>query len=339
MYTSGQVAKMMGITQRTLDHYRNEQLIHPFAVKKGESSEWFMYNESDIQDLYLIRLCRAADMKLSDIAKILKEDKSFSEKIAAQIDVLEDKRDKLNRQIKFAKQVQIVGSDMLIGARVDDETVDAMAKAYDAYQKEMRRYLKAFGRDERMAVEGMAANAYKRLSEAMDEGDGLDFEKLHSAAKELLLAFTVIEKRPVNMMELPFKHFLLLSVDSAMTLNITEGIGESARENIGTGIFIIYAYYALPRLSKFSDFKEGDKANACAALEEILRLSLGPMLDMENVLDDDAFEIVWALFEMTNEFAEDIVEIAPDLNGCKKLSNRELDEIKGEFLAYLKEKY
>lgn len=54
MYTSGQVAKMLGVTQRTLDHYRYEKLIHPSAVKKGESSEWFMYSESDIQDLYLI---------------------------------------------------------------------------------------------------------------------------------------------------------------------------------------------------------------------------------------------------------------------------------------------
>lgn len=339
MYTSGQVAKMLGVTQRTLDRYRYEKLIHPSAVKKGESSEWFMYSESDIQDLYLIRLCRAADMKLSEIAKILKEDKSFGEKLAAQIDVLKEKRDKLNRQIKFAKQVQIVGSDLLIGAKVDDETIDAMAKAYDAYRKEMRRYFRAFDKDERMEIENMVASAYRSISEAMVCGTDIDFEGLHSAAKELLLALTVIEQRPVNMMELPVKHLLLLSDDSVQTLNIEEGICADARENIGAGIALIYAYYALPRLSSLGDFRDGEKENACAELEEVVRLSLGPMPDIRDTLGYDAFEMVWVLIEMANEFAEDLVEIAPELQGCKKLSDKELDEIKGEFLMYLKDKY
>lgn len=339
MYTSGQVAKMMGVTLRTLDHYRYEKLIHPTAVKKGENSEWFMYDESDIQDLYLIRLCRAADMKLSEITKILKEDKSFGEKLAAQIDVLKEKRDKLNRQIKFAKQVQIVGSDLLIGAKVDDETIDAMAKAYDAYRKEMRRYFRAFDKDERMEIENMAASAYRSISEAMVCGTEIDFEGLHSAAKELLLALTVIEQRPVNIMELPFEHLLLLSDDSEMTLSLEEILGEEARENIGVGIALIYAYYALPRLSGLGDFREGNSANACAELEEVLRLSLGPLPDMRDILDDDVFEMVWVLIEMANGFAEDLVEIAPELQGCKKLSDKELDEIKEEFLTYLKEKY
>lgn len=339
MYTSGQVAKMLGVTQRTLDHYRYEKLIHPSVVKKGESSEWFMYDESDIQDLYLIRLCRAADMKLSEIAKILKEDKSFNEKLVAQIDVLEEKRDKLNRQIKFAKQVRIIGSDLLIGAKVNDEAIDAMAKAYDSYQKEMRRYFKTFDKDERMEIENMVARAYRRISEAMVGEAGIDFEGLHSAAKELLFALTVIEQRPVSIMELPVKHLLLLSDDSAMTKNIEEDIGSSARESIGVGIALIYAYYAIPRLSGLGDFKEGNSANACAELEEVLRLSLGPVPDMRDILDDDVFEMVWVLIEMANEFAEDIVETAPELKGCKKLSDKELDEIKGEFLMHLKGKY
>lgn len=337
MYTSGKVAKMMGITQRTLDHYRNEKLIHPTVVKKGEKSEWFMYDESDIQDLYLIRLCRAADMKLSEIAKILKEDKSFNEKLVAQIDVLEEKRDKLNRQIKFAKQVQIIGSDLLIGAKVNDEAIDAMANAYDSYQKEMRRYLKTFDKERRMEIERALASAYERLAEAMSVHEGFDFEELHSATKDLLLVFTVVEQRPVNIMELPFKHLLLLSDDSEMTLSLEEILGEEARENIGVGIALIYAYYALPRLSGLGDFKEGNSANACAELEEILRLSLGPVPDMRDILDDDVFEMVWVLIEMANEFAEDIVETAPELKGCKKLSSEELSQIKGEFLTYLKE--
>lgn len=190
-----------------------------------------------------------------------------------------------------------------------------------------------------METENMVASAYRSISEAMVCGTDIDFEGLHSAAKELLLALTVIEQRPVNMMELPVKHLLLLSDDSVLTLNIEEGICADARENIGAGIALIYAYYALPRLSSLGDFKEGNSANACAELEEVLRLSLGPVPDMRDILDDDVFEMVWVLIEMANGFAEDLVEIAPELQGCKKLSDKELDEIKEEFLTYLKEKY
>lgn len=339
MYTSGQVAKMMGVTLRTLDHYRYEKLIHPTAVKKGENSEWFMYDESDIEDLYLIRLCRAADMKLSEIAKILKEDKSFKEKLAAQIDVLENKRDRLNRQIKFAKQVQIVGSDALVGARIDDETVNAMAKAYDSFRKEMRRYLKTFDKERRIEIERALASAYERLAEAMGVHEGFDFEELHSAAKDLLLVFTVVEQRPVNIMELPFKHLLLLSDDSEITLSMEEILGEEAREDIVISLATVYAYYALPRLSVLSSFDKGNKAEIYVDLEEVFRLSLGPTLDIGELLDKEAFDLFWLLIEMTNELAEDIVEIAPDLEGYEKLSSEELNKIKGEFLTYLKEKH
>lgn len=339
MYTSGKVAKMLGITQRTLDHYRNEKLIHPTAVKKGEKSEWFMYDESDIEDLYLIRLCRAADMKLSEIAKILKEDKSFREKLVAQIDVLEEKRDKLNRQIKFAKQVQIIGSDLLIGAKVNDEAIDAMANAYDSYQKEMRRYLKTFDKERRIEIERALASAYERLAEAMSVHEGFDFEELHSATKDLLLVFTVVEQRPVNIMELPFKHLLLLSDDSEMALSLDKTLGKDARENIYAGIAMVYTYYALPRLSRLESYKKGNRAEVYADIEEVLRLSIGPVLDMGEPLDEDVYDIIWTVIEMVNEFTGDIVEVAPEMKSYKKLSDKELEQIKEEFLMYLKEKY
>lgn len=65
-YSTGEVAKKLGITKDSLRYYEKEGLLPPI---KRDSSGHRAFSESDVEWIFLIRCLRDTDMQISKIKK------------------------------------------------------------------------------------------------------------------------------------------------------------------------------------------------------------------------------------------------------------------------------
>lgn len=72
-YTTGELAKLCGITVRTVQHYDNKGVLHPSALSEGGRR---LYSEEDLQKMQTICLLRNLGLSLDTIKKIFEEPNS-----------------------------------------------------------------------------------------------------------------------------------------------------------------------------------------------------------------------------------------------------------------------
>src|SRR5689334_9070048 len=69
----GELADATGLTVRTLHHSEHLRLLAPAARTEGRQR---LYDESDVRRLYLIRALRDLGLSLSDIGRMLDDDRA-----------------------------------------------------------------------------------------------------------------------------------------------------------------------------------------------------------------------------------------------------------------------
>lgn len=70
-YTTGQIAKLCGITVRTVQYYDDRGLLIPSELTEG--GRW-LYSEEDLKRLQVICFLRSLDLSINTIAQLLAED-------------------------------------------------------------------------------------------------------------------------------------------------------------------------------------------------------------------------------------------------------------------------
>lgn len=100
-YTTGELAKLCGVSVRTVQYYDNRNILVPSELSEGGRR---LYSEADLSRMKLICFLRELDLSLDNIARIMKEENS--EEVIALIleeqervlrDEVADKQTKLER--------------------------------------------------------------------------------------------------------------------------------------------------------------------------------------------------------------------------------------------------
>ena len=97
MYTTGELAKICGVTVRTVQYYDTQDILNPSELTEGGRR---LYSEEDKQKMELICTLRDMDLSLDVIRKIFKEENS-----KAVIETfLMEKRFELNHELEEKKR-------------------------------------------------------------------------------------------------------------------------------------------------------------------------------------------------------------------------------------------
>lgn len=134
----GDLAKMTGLTVRTLHHYEAIGLL--VAAARGEGGHR-LYDEASVQRLYRIRVLRGLGIPLSEIQHLMDDDESVSSvmhqhlaRVEQEVEDLTRLRDRL-RRICRQPDSQVATSELL-------RTIDAMSRL-ERHVDSRRRYAAA----------------------------------------------------------------------------------------------------------------------------------------------------------------------------------------------------
>ena len=125
MKTVAQVAKLTGVSVRTLHHYDALGLLKPAMVTQ---SGYRLYDEEAIRRLHTILLFRELEFPLKEIQAILESDNfDRMEALRQQIRLLELKREHLDVLIEHARQLEKTGGMYMSFKAFDKSKMDTYA--------------------------------------------------------------------------------------------------------------------------------------------------------------------------------------------------------------------
>ena len=121
-----EIAKQTGVSVRTLHHYDAIGLLKPTYVAE---SGYRYYDEAALERLYLILLFRELEFSLKDIGEILDApDYDRNRVLEQQIELLQEKVQKLQNRITFAKGMLLLGVDYMDFGKFDPKKMDDYAQ-------------------------------------------------------------------------------------------------------------------------------------------------------------------------------------------------------------------
>ena len=107
MFTVKQISEKTGVSARTMHHYDAIGLLKPTALT---DAGYRLYDEAALARLYMILVFRELGLSLKEIAAILDApDYDRNRALEQQIAVMQQKIEKMQNSITFAKGIQILG--------------------------------------------------------------------------------------------------------------------------------------------------------------------------------------------------------------------------------------
>lgn len=98
-YTTGELARLCGVTKRTVQYYDKQNIIVPSKMTDGGRR---IYTEEDLKQFQLVCLYKNLGLSLHDIKNILKSDNQYS----IVIELLNNQQEKIDRQIQNLIELQ-----------------------------------------------------------------------------------------------------------------------------------------------------------------------------------------------------------------------------------------
>lgn len=236
MLTIKQAAKRTGVSVRTLHYYDAIGLLKPAKVT---DAGYRLYDDGDLERLYLILLFRELGFRLQDIRGILEApDFDRNRVLDRQIELLERKQCHLENITNLARGVRMMGVNYLEFDGFDVKRMDDYAQQAkvlygktDAY-REFEDKEKGRTRQQSDAVNGQVMDFFVRLGKLKDNAP--DSEAVQNWVRDLQAFFTAnyYTCTPEILMSLGEMY----DGGGSMTENIDaaggEGTGHFAREAI-----------------------------------------------------------------------------------------------------------
>ncbi len=165
-----EVAKLAGVTVRTLHYYDEIDLLKPSGTTEGG---YRVYDEKNLERLQEILFFRELDFSLSDIREIM-ANPSYDKKAAllSHRKILIEKRNRLDRLIDLCEQTMKGELDMSF-TQFDKTTIDNLTKATKEKYGNTKEYAESMERTKNYTAD--------------------DWERLDAAANELFAKFTRIK--------------------------------------------------------------------------------------------------------------------------------------------------
>lgn len=133
--TVGQVAKLLGLSVRTLHHWEERGLVQP---KERSWSNYRLYSDADVARLEQVMIYRATGMSLEAIAALLDTDTDAASHLQRQRDLLIEKEAELHQMVQAIDQLleDAMNNKKLTVEEVAEVLGDASFPAYQAEAEE-----------------------------------------------------------------------------------------------------------------------------------------------------------------------------------------------------------
>ena len=115
-YTTGEIAKLCGVSVRTVQYYDTRGILAPSELTEGGRR---LYSEDDLKRLKIICFLRDAGISINNIGELLSEDDPSSV-----ISVLLEQQEQLLREEVFERQAKL---DMLDGIKRELKGVENLS--------------------------------------------------------------------------------------------------------------------------------------------------------------------------------------------------------------------
>lgn len=248
MRTTSQVAKLTGISVRTLQYYDEINLLNPSQLT---SSGYRLYDDEDLKKLQQILFFKEQDFKLKEIKEIIEQpDYCQIEVYKKQKKLLSLKRDRLNRLISLLDKLEKGESRMSFTEFDLSEYIDALEQFKTSEPDQIIKYwgsvesfdkliekakedephlaqlaVKQFGSVEKY-TEAMKNNLV-HFSELMEQADGMreSIDTLMKKNDDLHVCLTADMDREVSSPEVQraLQEIIELSQDSLMGMAVGDG--------------------------------------------------------------------------------------------------------------------
>lgn len=173
--TIGQLAKLSGVTERTLRHYESKGLLEPARQANGYRA----YMPADVARLQRILLFRACGMSLAAIKRTLDgSEADVTAALASQIAVLQARRDHIDDLIENAQSA--------LAEQEGKETMTDTQRFEALKRTAIEENERAYGAEVRARYGDEAMDASNAALEAMDERQWKDLEELGQAILDQL---------------------------------------------------------------------------------------------------------------------------------------------------------
>ncbi len=120
-YTTGEIAKLCGVTVRTVQYYDNRGILIPTELSEGGRR---LYSEKDLSKMKVICYLRELDIPLSNIAELMKEENSKEVVdliLKEQVKVLKNEISEKNEKLQKLEWLRLELESM------DNSSVESMA--------------------------------------------------------------------------------------------------------------------------------------------------------------------------------------------------------------------
>ena len=159
-YTVGEIAKIAGVTIRTLRHYDHIGLLVPAT---RTSAGYRLYSDEDLQTLQLILFFRALDFQLETIGRMLRHPAHRrQEALELQADLLEKRADHYAKLARLARKTLAEttgGATMSLEESFDGLEPEQIMKDQEQYEEEVQA---RWGRTEAYRVSKKRVAGYKK---------------------------------------------------------------------------------------------------------------------------------------------------------------------------------
>lgn len=98
-YTTGEIAKLCGVTKRTVQYYDKENIVTPTKMSDGGRR---IYTENDLEKFQLVCLYKDLGLSLHEIKSILESDNQYK----LIMELLSNQREKIDNQIENLKKLR-----------------------------------------------------------------------------------------------------------------------------------------------------------------------------------------------------------------------------------------
>lgn len=179
----GELARVTGVTVRTLHHYEAVGLLVPSLRTDGGHR---LYQESDVQRLYRIRALRGLGLSLDEIARSVDEGATLAEMLRAHLAHAEVEVERITHLRDRLRGI-CAHADLRIDADELVKTIDAMSR--------LKRFIHARGRDSAADSQDMELQWRElgdELRACMDANEAPSSERAQAAAlraRSLIHAF------------------------------------------------------------------------------------------------------------------------------------------------------
>lgn len=219
MKTVNQVSKLTGISIRTLHYYDEIGLLKPAFISE---SGYRMYDSRNLERLQEILLLKELDFPLKDIQAVLDSDMyDRKEALSQQIELLEMKRERLDRLISLAIQIR-EGTDNMSFQEFNNQKMEE----YTAAAKKKWGHTEAY-KEYESKTSGCTADQKQKTAESLMD-IFTEFGKVKMVSPEEAPAQDLVKK----LQEFITKHYYTCTQEILSGLGKMYSAGGEMTENI-----------------------------------------------------------------------------------------------------------